>query len=86
MHLHAKYRLNRTEEKTNLISLVVKYNEVSVAHIEAGEMIAGVFGIENILVHNKCSSSRLGSVSPVLITQYRHNYKLHIFNLVLYLF
>lgn len=38
----------------SLRGLVVKHDEITPAHIEAGEMVTSVLGVPDILVHDVC--------------------------------
>ena len=38
----------------NLVRLVIEHYEISVTYIEPRQMIASVFGVKNIFIHNKC--------------------------------
>jgi len=46
-----------------LVCLIVQYHQVAVADVEPREVIARVFGVEDVLVNNKCGPSSLWSVS-----------------------
>lgn len=48
-----------------LVGLVVEYDEVAVAHIEAGQMVACIFGIENVFVDNERSAACLRRIATV---------------------
>ena len=43
--------------------LVVEDDEVAVADVEAGEVVAGVLGVEDVLVHDERRPARLGRVA-----------------------
>lgn len=47
-----------------LIRLIVEHDQIPIANVETGQMIAGIFRIENIFVHNECGASCLRCVSP----------------------
>lgn len=44
--------------------LIVENNEIPIADVKSGEMVAGVLCIEDVLVDDKCCSSGLRSVAP----------------------
>ena len=44
--------------------LVVQNHQISVTHIEPGEVLTGVLGIEDVFVHHKGSSFSCGSITP----------------------
>lgn len=46
--------------------LVVKNDQIAVAHVEARQVIHGVLGVVNILVHHEGSSTSVLLVSPVI--------------------
>jgi hypothetical protein len=39
--------------------LMIEHDQVAVANVETGQMVAGVLGVKNVLVDNEGSSSRL---------------------------
>ena len=43
--------------------LIVEHHQVAVIDVEARQVIAGVLGVEYILVHNKGRAARLGRVA-----------------------
>ena len=43
--------------------LVIEDDEVSVADVEAGEVVAGVLGVEDVLVDDERRPARLGRVA-----------------------
>lgn len=46
-----------------LCRLIVEDNEIPIADVEAGQVVAGILCIENVLVHHKGCSSSLRSVA-----------------------
>lgn len=46
-----------------LVGLVVEHYQVAVAHVEPRQVVAGVFGVENVLVDNKGGAAGLRSVA-----------------------
>ena len=45
------------------VGLVVEHDEVSIANVEAAEMITSVFGVENIFVNDKSGAASFWSVA-----------------------
>lgn len=43
-----------------LLGLVIEHDQVAVAHVKAGQVIARVLRVENVLVHNVRGAFRLG--------------------------
>lgn len=52
-----------------LVRLIVEHHQVSIAHVEAGQMVARVLGVENVFVDDKCGSARVWSVSAKQINE-----------------
>lgn len=48
-----------------LVRLVVEDDEVAIAHIETGQMVACIFCIENVFVDNKGSAACLRRIATV---------------------
>ena len=46
-----------------LVGLVVEHHEVPVAHVEAGEVVARVLRVEDVLVHDERRATTLGGVA-----------------------
>jgi len=49
----------------NLVRLVIEHYEISVTYIEPRQMIASVFGVKNIFIHNECWATGLWCVATV---------------------
>jgi hypothetical protein len=47
------------------VRLVVEHDQVSVADVEARQMLTGILGIKDVLVDNKGSASSVGCTSTV---------------------
>ena len=52
-----------------LVGLVVEYHEVAVADIEAGEVVARVLRVEDVLVHDERRAPRLGRVAHSYLSE-----------------
>lgn len=44
--------------------LVVEHDEISITHVEAGKMLTGVLGIEDVLIDDESRTSSFCGVSP----------------------
>lgn len=54
-----------------LIRLIIQYDQIPIANIETGQMIAGVLGIEDVLVDDESRSARLRRISAAIIRKQR---------------
>lgn len=48
-----------------LVRLIVEHDQITITNVETRQMIAGIFRIEYVFVHDECSSPCLRCVSPV---------------------
>lgn len=50
-----------------LVRLVVEHDQIAVADVEAGQMVAGVLRVEDVLVDDECCAARLRCVATASV-------------------
>ena len=56
---------SRASHPLTVTHLIVEHHEVAVADVEAGQVVAGVLGVKDVLVDDEGGAARLGCVAAV---------------------